>query len=230
MIIETTHKAYGRVKVDEDKLATSEPFVEVVLINEKPNLPKSITVGKVALANSGGYTPKKRGVSERAQQYLPLVGKAVKTLRRTQDDWDELYCVGCVGLVEADARFNHNSNYAFASFAKPYIMGHIKNFINPERNGEMNMVEDVFHQDGRYYEDARAKRSEVMDALYKALSQMTDKQRRVMKMLYIEGHTQEVTSKILRINLRNVERLRDRALKLVKEQLLWPDPSAGDAT
>lgn len=220
MIIETTHKVYGRVMVDEDDLYNTKPFVEVRLLNERPNLPRRITVGKVALAEQGSYIPKKRGVAERAQQHLPLVGKAVKMLKRPEDDWEELFSVGCLGLVEADARFDHNSNYAFASFARPYVMGYIKNHINPERNGEMNMVEDVFYQDGKYYEDPRAKRSEVMDALYKTLPHMTDKQQRVMKMLYIEGHTQEVASKILGINIRNVERMRDRALKLVKDQLL----------
>lgn len=220
MIIETTHKTYGRVMVDEDDLYNTKPFVEVRLLNERPNLPRRITVGKVALAEQGSYIPKKRGVAERAQQYLPLVGKAVKMLKRPEDDWEELFSVGCLGLVEADARFDHNSNYAFASFARPYVMGYIKNHINPERNGEMNMVEDVFYQDGKYYEDPRAKRSEVMDALYKALPHMTDKQQRVMKMLYIEGHTMEIAAKIMGGTKQNIMYHRDRALQLVKDQLL----------
>jgi RNA polymerase sigma factor (sigma-70 family) len=220
VIIETTHKIYGRVMVDEDALNSTNPFVEVRLLNERPNLPKRITVGKVALDDKGGYIPKQRGVAERTQQHLPLVGKAVKMLKRPDDDWEELFSVGCLGLIEANARFNDGSNYAFASFAKPYVMGYIKNHINPERNGEMNMVEDVFYQDGKYYEDPRAKRSEVMDALYKTLPHMTDKQQRVMKMLYIEGHTMEITAEIMGIRIPTVQTHRDRALQLVKDQLL----------
>ena len=221
LVIETTHKTYGRVLVEGDDLYNPEPFVEVKLINERPNLPSRITVGKVALADRGGYTPKKRGVAERAQQYLPLVGKAVKTLKRSADEWDELFSVGCLGLVEADARFDHNSGNAFATYAAPYIMGYIKNHINPERNGGWNIVQNVFSQNGEWYaaQQKDAAVEEVMAALYNSLDNMTDKQQRVMKMLYIEGHTQEVVSKILKINIRNVERLRDRALRLVRGRL-----------
>jgi len=220
MIIETKHEIYGRVLVEEDDLYNTKPFVEVKLINERPNLPSRITVGKVALEERGSYIPKQRGVSERAQQYLPLVGKAVKMLRRTQDDWDELYCVGCVGLVEADAKFDHNNNNAFASYAKPYIMGYIKNFINPERNGEMNLLQVSLSDDGMAMASNYGQRSEVMDALYRALPHMTDKQQRVMKMLYIEGHTMEITASIIGGTKQNIMYHRDRALKLVKDQLL----------
>jgi len=219
MIIETKHEIYGRVLVEDGDLYNTKPFVEVKLINERPNLPSRITVGKVALEDRGSYIPKQRGVSERAQQYLPLVGKAVKMLRRTQDDWDELYCVGCVGLVEADAKFDHNSNYAFASYAKPYIMGYIKNFINPERNGEMNLLQVSLSDDGMAMASNYGQRSEVMDALYRALERMTDKQQRVMKMLYIEGHTQEITAEILGLAPSSVRGLRDRALQMVRECL-----------
>lgn len=220
MIIETKHEIYGRVLVEEGDLYNTKPFVEVKLINERPNLPSRITVGKVALEERGSYIPKQRGVSERAQQYLPLVGKAVKMLRRTQDDWDELYCVGCVGLVEADAKFDHNSNYAFASYAKPYIMGYIKNFINPERNGEMDLLQVSLSDDGLAMASNYGQRSEVVDALYRALPNMTDKQQRVMKMLYIEGHTMEITASILGGTKQNIMYHRDRALQLVKDQLL----------
>lgn len=222
MIIETTHKIYGRVLVEEDALYNTKPFVEVKLLNERPNLPSRITVGKVALAERGSYIPKQRGVAERAQQYLPLVGKAVKTLKRDIDDWDELYAVGCLGLVEADAKFDHDTGNAFATYAKPYIMGYIKNHINPERNGEMNIVQNLFNPDGEYHA-AQPKDTaveEVMTALYNSLDDMTDKQRRVMKMLYIEGHTMEIVAKVVGGTRQNVMYHRDRALQIVREQLL----------
>lgn len=219
MIIETKHEIYGRVLVDEDDLYNTKPFVEVKLINERPNLPSRITVGKVALEEKGSYIPKQRGVSERAQQYLPLVGKAVKMLRRAQDDWDELYCVGCVGLVEADAKFDHNSNYAFASYAKPYIMGHIKNFINPERNGEMNLVQVSLSDNGRAMAAQSNQRSEVMEAFYNVLPHMSDRQQRIMKMLYIEGHTLEVTAQILKVSKGTVQSYRDRAVQRIRDHL-----------
>lgn len=220
MIIETKHEIYGRVLVNEDDLYNTKPFVEVRLLNERPNLPSRITVGKVALEEKGSYIPKKRGVSERAQQYLPLVGKAVKMLRRAQDDWDELYCVGCVGLVEADAKFDHNSNYAFASYAKPYIMGHIKNFINPERNGEMNLVQVALSDNGMAMASNYGQQSDVMRAFYRALDDMTDKQRRVMKMLYVEGHTQEGVARALNITQPAVNHIQERAIKKVKAHFL----------
>lgn len=220
MIIETKHEIYGRVLVDEDDLYSTKPFIEVKLLNERPNLPSRITVGKVALEEKGSYIPKQRGVSERAQQYLPLVGKAVKMLRRAQDDWDELYCVGCVGLVEADAKFDHNSNYAFASYAKPYIMGHIKNFINPERNGEMNLMQVALSDNGMAMASNYGQQSEVMRAFYRALDDMTDKQRRVMKMLYVEGHTQEVVAKVMDLSQQAVSRLHQRGIGHVRARMV----------
>lgn len=216
---EVKHSVYGRGKVDSDELASSDPFVlfHITTPRETADLTLSYMVGKVALDNKGGYVQKKRQNATRIEQYLPLVNKAVSVLRRPQDDWDELYAVGSVALVEADTKFNKQSNYAFASYAKPYIMGYIKNHINPTRNGDMNMLPlvagfDEPAPDTRVHED-------VWHAFYRALEHMTRKQQQVMKGLYIEGHSLQNVADIMGIAKPTAQDLQRRAMVHVRKKL-----------
>jgi RNA polymerase sigma factor (sigma-70 family) len=218
-MVPVKHEVYGRGKVDADSLATTDPLI-TFYIDTPRDIVREITeyvVGKAALDNSGGYVPRKRSLATRIEMYLPLVSKAVSMLKRPQDDWDELYAVGSVALVKADAKFNHNSNFAFASYAKPYIMGYIKNHINPERNGTMNQLPlvqgfDIPVESNDRYDD-------IWRAFYQAMDHMTAKQRQVMKLLYIEGHTLQNVADIMGIERQPAERLRDRAVVHVRKKL-----------
>ena len=219
-LLETNHKAYGRVLVNEEELQTAEPFTQVRLLNPPSTVRDMslLTVGKAALKDQGGYVqPEGRADKTRIEMYLPLVYKAVHTMARLDDDRDELFSEGCLGLVEADKRFKAGSNNGFAAYAKPYIMGYIKNFQNPERQGLMNIVE--LHEEHFNIAGEDTSVSEVMDAMLTTLDSMTKVQREIMLGLYVTGHSMSNMAKITNSTKQNIMYHRDRALKVIRRKL-----------
>lgn len=212
----TTHETYGRVEVDPDALNDGSDFVEVTLLNKRDNLSNPLTVGKVALKDQGSYKPKFRAKASRVEQYLPLVSAAVSMLKRPSDDWDELYAVGSLALVEADLRYSIYSNNSFAAFAKPTIMGYIKNHQNPERNGEMNMVQGIDLEQRTAAKEREF--GDLKDAVFSAMDHMTKKQRKVINLL-LEGHTEQNVADMLGISQQKLNALKMRALQHVKKYL-----------
>ena len=220
----TKHSTYGRVRVSTEDLNNDLPFVQMTMETPRDTVAeqKVYTVGKAALDDKGGYVvPKGRASASRVEMYLPLVNKCVSLLKRPEDDWDELYAVGSLALVEADAKFSQNSNYAFASYAKPYIMGFIKNHINPTRNGDMNMLPlvegfDVPAESTDQYDD-------IWRAFYSTLGNMTKKQQQVMKLLFIDGQTQQNAADIMGVSRESLRDFRDGAVRHIRKKL--NDPS-----
>ncbi len=219
-LLETNHKAYGRVLASEEELQTADPFIQVRLLNP-PSTVKDmslLTVGKAALKDQGGYVqPEGRNDRTRVERYLPLVYKAVSVLMRADDDWDELFCIGSLALVEADRRFDDKRNNGFAAFAKAWIMGEIKKSMDPTRNGTMNMVE--MHEEHFNIAGEDNSVSEVMDVLLTTLEELTKKQQQVMKGLYIEGHTMQNMADIMGITPQAVNNLKHKALGHMKKKL-----------
>jgi RNA polymerase sigma factor (sigma-70 family) len=219
-LLETNHKAYGRVIVSAEELQTADPFIQVRLLNP-PSTVKDmslLTVGKAALKDQGGYVqPEGRADRERVEMYLPLVYKAVAVLMRPDDDWDELFAEGCLALCEADKRFEAGSNNGFAAYAKPYIMGYIKNFQNPSRQGLMNMVE--MHEEHFNIAGEDNSISEVMDVMLTTLEELTKKQRQVMKGMYIDGHTMQNMADLMDVTPQAINNLKHKAISQMKKKL-----------
>jgi RNA polymerase sigma-B factor len=58
--------------------------------------------------------------------HLPLARKLAGRYARTQEPYDDLYQVACVGLVKAIDRFDPGRGVTFTSFAVPTILGELK--------------------------------------------------------------------------------------------------------
>ena len=213
----TMHKVYGRVEVNKEDLDTADDFVKVRLINRRDNLPAEITVGKVALADRGGYVDKKRK-TDLIQDYLPLAYSAASQMYSEQAEWEELVQVAALGLCEAASRHKSDRNNSFAAFAKPYIMGYIKNHLNPERNGNMNIL-NTFVPDGEDLTYNTPEENDVKLRLYGAIEMLTDKQKFVVEMVGLKGYTEEEVAGVLNIAQQNVSKLMDRATVALRKHL-----------
>ena len=53
-------------------------------------------------------------------------------------DYDDLFQVGCVGLIKAYHHYNDEYNVKFTTYAYQYIVGEIYNYINNNRNIHMS--------------------------------------------------------------------------------------------
>ena len=61
---------------------------------------------------------------------LGLVKKeASRWSNQCSETYDDLLQVGCLGLLRAIERFDHEKGYAFSSFALPYIRGEIQHYL-----------------------------------------------------------------------------------------------------
>lgn len=208
------HKVYGKMSVSPEDLATSDAFIWAKPVTRTGD---PIYVGKAALDDQGGYVPKKRADADRITKYLPLVYAAAAQLCRPQDDYDEVWCEGVLGLVEADARYDQQNNAAFASFAKPYVSGYILNMQNPQRNGQMNMVQGRIEA---YLSDQETtERKHQMGQIYEAFQDLTPKQRYVMEGLYIHGYTLEALADKMKITFQSVHDIERRATVAIRRHL-----------
>lgn len=158
-----------------------------------------------------------RGNNERVVKYLPLVYKATIDLCRDQDDYEELWCEGALGLVEADRRYDEQNNAAFASFAKPYIEGYIRNAQNSRRNG----THDTLQLDDTFLEsdEDSAERKLMIGMVYGAFDILTPKQKFVMEGLYIHGHTLEALADKLGVTFQSVHDIEGRATVAIRKHL-----------
>lgn len=208
------HKIYGRMRVDPDELATPDAFIWARPLTRKGD---KLYVGKSALDNQGGYVPKKRADPERITKYLPLVYAAAANLCRGQDDYDEVWCEGALGLVEADARYNEQNNAAFASFAKPYVSGYILNMQNPQRNGQMNMVQE--RVEARLSTDKTTEEKHMLGSIYEAFQELTPKQQYVMRGLYEMGLTQQQVADHMGVDQTAVHYISERATVAIRKHL-----------
>jgi RNA polymerase sigma factor (sigma-70 family) len=215
--METKHAVYGRVDVKGD-LDSDSAFVEVQLLNPRDNLPKRITVGKVALEDHGDYQPTKRSVSL-VEQYLPLAKSAAAKACKHGDEYEELLSVATMALVEVAARFDGSRNNGFAAYAKPRLAGAILNHKNPQRNGTMNQVGDAELFMEYFGQGGDSERDLMIASVYAAFGELTPKQKYVMRGLYEVGLTQQQVADRMGTTDVAVLQIRDRATVAIRKHL-----------
>jgi RNA polymerase sigma-B factor len=71
-----------------------------------------------------GHDPTAR--EELIIRHLPLARKLAGRYARTQEPFEDLYQVACLGLVKAIDRFDPDRGVTFASYAVPTILGELK--------------------------------------------------------------------------------------------------------
>src|SRR5919202_5574020 len=70
-----------------------------------------------------------RARQELIELYLPLVESLTRRYAHGSDDYDDLYQVGCIGLINAIDRFEIERGGELAAFAVPNIVGEIKRHV-----------------------------------------------------------------------------------------------------
>ncbi|WP_330671433.1 RNA polymerase sporulation sigma factor SigF [Anaeromicrobium sp.] len=63
---------------------------------------------------------------------LGLVRSVIKRFNNRGYDKDDLYQLGCIGLVKAIEKFDFNYNVRFSTYAVPMIIGEIKRFLRDD--------------------------------------------------------------------------------------------------
>ena len=64
--------------------------------------------------------------------YAPLIKSIVKRYIGKGVEFDDLFQLGCLGLVKAHGKFNPSYNVKFSTYAVPLIAGEIKRFLRDD--------------------------------------------------------------------------------------------------
>ena len=63
---------------------------------------------------------------------LKLVLAILKTFNKKNENMDDLFQIGCLGLLKAIDKFDTSFNVAFSTYAVPLILGEIKKFFRDD--------------------------------------------------------------------------------------------------
>jgi RNA polymerase sigma-B factor len=79
--------------------------------------------------------------------YLPLVESFARRYSRSSDDYDDLYQVGCIGLIQAIDRFRPERGDELAAYAVPNIAGEMRRYLR-DRGGSVRLPRRVLELRG----------------------------------------------------------------------------------
>lgn len=79
-------------------------------------------------AQAGNKTAKEMIV----EQNFNLVRSIVHRFTNRGYEWDDLFQIGCIGLIKAIERFDLNFSVKFSTYAVPMIIGEIRRFIRDD--------------------------------------------------------------------------------------------------
>src|SRR3954451_536413 len=79
--------------------------------------------------------------------YLPLVESFARRYSRSSDDYDDLYQVGCIGLIQSIDRYRPDRGDELAAFAVPNIAGEIRRYLR-DRGGSVRLPRRVLELRG----------------------------------------------------------------------------------
>lgn len=184
-------------------------------------------------AQSGNEEAKEFVVNEN----IGLVKSIISKFINTGYDWEDLYQIGCIGLIKAVDRFDASYNVRFSTYAVPLIIGEIKRFLRDD--GKIKVSRDVktgikrlketeeqlFSKLGRYPKvselaEAMNMKNEDIVLLLEAnastnrIESMDDTERK--DIFFKEPQTNEEETKINLIMIKNlIHKLQDRDRQII---------------
>ena len=97
-------------------------------INTNGQFSSALTRTLISRAQQGDEQAKEQLVTTNA----PLVKSVAKRFMNRAIEYDDLYQIGCIGLIKAIARFDLGYDVRFSTYAVPMIAGEIKRFLRDD--------------------------------------------------------------------------------------------------
>lgn len=166
---------------------------------------------------------------------LPLVTFIVKKYADGRMEFEDMFQIGCVGLVSAANTFDPELGYKFSTYAGSRITTELyKEFrLEKRRNRAIvlsleqpNLIdEDIRLMDTIPTEDTTESvvKSEFDSYLRGCINKLPERWGAVLSYRYLRGMTQREVSKILGVSQTQVSRLEGKALKAMRKFILEED-------
>jgi RNA polymerase sporulation-specific sigma factor len=165
------------------------------------------------------------------EAYQPLVFKLVMKMQPKEDLILDLIQEATVGLIEAVERYNYKRGIGFPSYASFRIRGQIINFLQrinfdilsldqayATQDDELpTLVEQLSEQDSD--EITSIEKISWSKPLKLALSRLPEKEKRIIKAVYLEDKDPQIVARELNISLPHLYRLQKRGLRRVRGML-----------
>ena len=174
----------------------------------------------------------KAGNSEaRAQMIqgnLRLVLSVVQKFAGRGENLDDLFQVGCIGLIKAIDNFDPGLKVRFSTYGVPMILGEIRRFLRDNTPMRVSRsVREPAYTDGDdtlaimdRVQEASCEESWISDIMFKDTVQaLTPRERRIIALRYLSGQTQMQVAQAIGISQAQVSRLEKCALNHIKEQI-----------
>ena len=177
---------------------------------------------------------------------LRLVLSVIQKFSNRGENLDDLFQVGCIGLIKAIDNFNTDLDVRFSTYGVPMIIGEIRRYLrdNSSVRVSRSMRDDVvFALDAildpvSLYEPVYSDGGDticVMDqvkdskntdeswlehiALKEAMNRLSDRERHILNLRFFEGKTQMEVSAEVGISQAQVSRLEKSAINQIKKNL-----------
>ncbi len=188
---------------------------------------------KIYEAQSGNEEAKEYVISEN----IGLVKSIITKFLSTGYEWEDLYQIGCIGLIKAVDRFDPAYNVRFSTYAVPLIIGEIKRFLRDDgrikisrdvKNGIRKLKdteESLYIKHGRYpkiselADEMKMDKEEILflieaNSSVSRIESMDDTERK--DIFFKEPQTNEEENKINLITLKNlISQMKDRDRQIV---------------
>ena len=142
---------------------------------------------------------------------LRLVLSVIQRFSGRGENADDLFQVGCVGLLKAIDNFDTSQNVRFSTYGVPMIIGEIRRYLRDNSSIRVSRsMRDTKNTDEDWLEQI---------ALKEAMARLSERERQILALRYSDGKTQMEVSSEIGISQAQVSRLEKNAIKSIKKNM-----------
>ena len=190
------------------------------------------------------FTRIEQGDSQAREKYiegnLRLVLSVIKRFSSSGENVDDLFQIGCIGLIKAIDNFDASLNVRFSTYAVPMIVGEIRRFlrdsspIRVSRSIKDTAYKAIYTRENLTRKNLKEPTLEEIAAevsiskeetwvehlsLNDAMRRLSDREFEIISLRFFGGKTQMEVAQLVGISQAQVSRLEKNALKTMRTYL-----------
>ena len=155
---------------------------------------------------------------------LRLVLSVIQRFSGRGENADDLFQVGCVGLLKAIDNFDTSQNVRFSTYGVPMIIGEIRRYLRDNSSIRVSRsMRDTAYRvlQAREKLQREQQREPTVEqiALKEAMARLSKRERQILALRYSDGKTQMEVSSEIGISQAQVSRLEKNAIKSIKKNM-----------
>ena len=176
---------------------------------------------------------------------LRLVLSVIKRFSGSNENPDDLFQIGCIGLIKAINNFNTELDVKFSTYAVPMIIGEIRRYMRDNNSIRVSRslrdtaykaiyakehymrenlkeptVQEIADEIGISKDKKNREEKWIEDlSLEAAMDRLTSRERYIIRLRFFEGKTQMEVAEEIEISQAQVSRLEKHALKVMRQYL-----------